>query len=309
MRVAVIDLGTNTFNLLIADVQQSDFRVVHAGREVVKLGEASINEGRIAEAAYRRGIEAFMNHARVIREKNAATVRAFATSAIRDAQNGRQFTDEILQKTGIEIEVIDGEREAELIYLGNRLAVDLRTEAHLIMDIGGGSTEFIIANHERIFWKKSFRLGVARLLEKFKPEDPISAQTITAVRQYLAQELQPLVKALAEYRVNCLVGSSGGFESVVDMIAAAYAREEVVDEKHCYRVSLGDYFNMSQRVVHSTAAERERMGGLIPMRRDMIVLTYLLIDEVVALSGVREFKVSTYALKEGALAELIVNNC
>ena len=309
MRVAVIDLGTNTFNLLIADVQQCDFRVVHAGREVVKLGEKTINENKINDEAYRRGIEAFLSHARVIREKNAATVRAFATSAIRDAENGRQFTDEILKKTGIEVQVIDGEREAELIYLGNRLAVDLRTEAHLIMDIGGGSTEFIIANHEKIFWKKSFRIGVARLLEKFNPEDPITDQTMNAVKQYLLHELRPLSKALAEYKVNCLVGSSGGFESVVDMIAGAFGREEVVDDKHCYGVALGDYRRMSERVVHSTAAEREKMKGLIPMRRDMIVLTYLLIDQVLALSAIGEFKVSTYALKEGALAELIVNNC
>lgn len=309
MRVAVIDLGTNTFNLLIADVQRCDFRVVHAGREVVKLGEKSINENKINEEAYRRGIQAFMNHARVIREKNAATVRAFATSAIRDAENGRQFTEEIMSKTGIEVQVIDGEREAELIYFGNRLAVDLRTEAHLIMDIGGGSTEFIIANHEKIFWKKSFRLGVARLLEKFKPEDPVSDETINAVRQYLLQELGPLAKALAEYKVNCLVGSSGGFESVVDMIAAAFEREKVVDDKHCYRVLPGDYCKMSERVVRSTAAERENMKGLIPMRRDMIVLTFLLIDQVLALSSISEIKVSTYALKEGALAEFIVNNC
>lgn len=309
MRVAVIDLGTNTFNLLIADVLKSDFTVVHAGREVVKLGEQSINENRIADAAYQRGITAFMHHARVIRDKQAVTVRAFATSAIREAQNGKQFTEQIKALTGIDVEVIDGEREAELIYLGNRLAVDMRKEAHLIMDIGGGSTEFIIADHEKIFWKKSFKLGVARLLEKFRPEDPVSMKTVEDVKDYLARELQPLASAIARFRVSCLVGSSGGFESVVDMIGAAFGREQVVPGKHCYNVDLGDYFRMSERTVHSTAAERERMPGLIPMRRDMIVLTYLLIDQVVHMSGVSALKVSTYALKEGALAEFIVNNC
>ena len=309
MRVAVIDLGTNTFNLLIADVREQDFTVVHAGREVVKLGEKSINENQISDTAYRRGIEAFLNHAKVIREKDASLVRAFATSAIREARNGKEFAEEMRRKTGIEIEVIDGEREAELIYLGNRLAVYMNEEPHLIMDIGGGSTEFIIANHGEVFWKYSFKLGVARLLEKFQPEDPITESTAQKVRAYLREQLRPLAEALKKYPVKCLVGSSGGFESVVDMIASELGREGVRPGKHSYRVDMNDYRVLSNKTVHSTAAERERMSGLIPMRRDMIVLTYLLIDAVVELSGVNDLKVSTYALKEGALAELIVNNC
>jgi len=309
MRIAIVDLGTNTFNLLIADVHDHEFTVVHSGREVVKLGEKSINENHISEVAFKRGIDAFNSHVKTIREKEVKIVKAFATSAIREAQNGKQFTLQIKENTGIEVEVIDGEREAELIYLGNRMAVNLRNEAHLIMDIGGGSTEFIIADHERVYWKHSFKLGVARLLEKFKPEDPITPETLHAVTQFLAQQLQPLAEALKKYPVKNLVGSSGGFESVVDMIGAAFKKEKVSPGKRCYQIDLTDYFNISHKTIHSTAAERDAMPGLIPMRRDMIVLTYLLIDHVVKAGGMQHFKVSTYALKEGALSELIVKFC
>jgi len=309
MRVAIIDLGTNTFNLLIADVRNKEFSVVYAGREVVKLGEKSINENQITGAAFQRGIEAFANHARVIHEHGADLVKALATSAIREALNGAEFCARLKETTGIEIEVINGEREAELIYLGNRLAVPLEDEPHLIMDIGGGSTEFIIASQHKIFWKHSFKLGVARLLEKFRPENPISPVTLEGVNKYLLTELQPLLNALKTYPVNCLVGSSGGFESVVDMVGDFFGKEQVVPSKHCYEISLGDYFAVSRNTIHSTYAQREAMKGLIPMRRDMIVLTYLLIDLVVKVSRIQRFRVSTYALKEGALSEFIVNNC
>ncbi len=309
MRVAIVDLGTNTFNLLIADVHGKDFSVVYAGREVVKLGEKSINENKITEAAFKRGIDAFVKHASVIKEKGAVKVKAFATSAIREALNGKNFTTQIKELTGIEVEVIDGNREAELIYLGNRLAVNLREEVHLIMDIGGGSTEFIISDDKNFFWKQSFKLGVARLLEKFNPEDPITENTVSCVNEYLGEVLQPLIAALKNYKVNCLVGSSGGFESVVDMIGATFTKEHVIPAKHCYQIDLNDYFAISHKTIHSTMLQREGMQGLIPMRRDMIVLTYLLIDFVVKASGIKQFKVSSYALKEGALSELIANKC
>lgn len=309
MRVAVVDLGTNTFNLLIADVRGKDFAVVYAGREVVKLGEKSINENHISEAAFERGLGAFAIHANTIKEHNVSKVKAFATSAIREAKNGKEFIQRIKEITGLDVEVINGEREAELIYLGNRQAVDLDEEPHLIMDIGGGSTEFIIADKQKVYWKHSFKLGVARLLEMFQPGDPITPATIEKVNQYLAAQLQPLVEALGKYRANCLVGSSGGFESVVDMIGAFFSKELVSATRHCYAVALEDYFTVSKNTIHSTMAQREQMKGLIPMRRDMIVLTYLLIDHVIRTCNITQVKVSTYALKEGALAEFIANNC
>jgi len=309
MRVAIIDLGTNTFNLLITDVADKKFEVVYAGREVVKLGEKSINQNIIAEASYKRGIDALVKHSEVIKKSKVQLIKAFATSAIREAKNGKEFTDDIKKLTGIEVEVIDGQREAELIYYGNRLAVDMKDEVHLIMDIGGGSTEFIIANAEKIFWKQSFKLGVARLLEQFKPENPISIERKEEVNNYLAKELKPLLDTLQQYKITALVGSSGGFESVVDMVAASCNKQQVVPGTYSYPVDLTDYFVVSKETINSTEAERESMRGLVPMRRNLIVLTLLLIEFVLNRGGIKQFKVSTYALKEGALAEFIANNC
>ena len=306
MRVAIVDLGTNTFNLLIADVLEKKITVVYADRQVVKLGEKSINENRIADTAFARGIKAFTIIAEIIKQHQPKIIKVLATSAIREASNGKDFVAEIKKLTGIDSTIISGEEEAGFIYLGNRLAVEMDEEAHLIMDIGGGSTEFIIANNKTVFWKQSYKLGVARLLEKFNPENPIGKETIQNINDYLNQSLQSLSIELKKHKINCLIGSAGAFETVVDMIG----KENSASGKSCYQIDLDDYTNISKKTIHSTATERESMSGLIPMRRDMIVLSYLLIDFVVQHAAIKQIKVSTYSLKEGALFEIInANNC
>ncbi len=306
MRIAIVDLGTNTFNLLIADVLKEKISVIYAGREVVKLGEKSINENRIADAAFARGIKAFIAYTEIIKKHQPKIIKVLATSAIREAHNGLDFITETKKLTGIETTIITGEKEAELIYLGNRIAVEMNDEAHLIMDIGGGSTEFIIANNKTVFWKQSYKLGVARLLEKFKPENPASKKTIQSINDYLNQSLQSLLGELKKHKINCLIGSAGAFETVVDMIG----KENSSSGKSCYEIDLRDYNSISKKTIQSTAEEREHMSGLIPMRRDMIVLSYLLIDFIVKNAGIKQVKVSTYSLKEGALFEIInATNC
>lgn len=306
MRAAILDLGTNTFNLLIADVGNGSFSIVHADRQVVKLGEKSINENKIAESAFRRGLAAFQLHAEAILHHKPQVVRVLATSAIREAENGPDFMNEVKRRTGFDIEIISGEEEAELIYFGNREAVTMNEDIHLIMDIGGGSTEFIIANSSIIFWKQSFKLGVARLLEKFKPSNPASAEDIKRIGEYLEKELQPLLLCVQKFKPACLVGSAGAFETVVDMIG----KENSSSGKSYFEVDLADYYRISRKTIASTVQEREKMPGLIPMRRDMIVLSYLLIDFVLERTGLNRLKVSTYSLKEGAIFEIMhANNC
>lgn len=306
MRVAIVDLGTNTFNLLIADTAAEKIGVVYAGREVVKLGEKSINQNRIGDAAFNRGIKAFNNIAELIKHFKPGITKVLATSAIREAENGTDFINEIKNQTGLEATIITGDKEAELIYLGNRLAVDLDEKPHLIMDIGGGSTEFIIANDKTVFFKQSYKLGVARLLEKFKPENPITKETTQNINDYLSLTLQSLLAEIKKYNINCFIGSAGAFETVVDMIG----KENTASGKRCYLVEMSDYHYISNKTILSTAAERENMPGLVPMRREMIVLSYILINFVMQHAPITQIKVSTYSLKEGALFEIInAKNC
>ena len=297
MRVAIIDLGTNTFSLLIVDIQAAHYKILQHAREVVKLGEEGITQNTIVAVAFERGIKAMNNLAEFVKKNPVEIVKAYATSAIREANNGRDFILEIKKQTGIDVEIISGDKEAEFIYYGNKMAVELTNQPCLIMDIGGGSNEFIIANNKTIFWKQSFKLGVARLLSQFKPEDPITEKTLTSIKKHLKTELQPLLNEIQKHPVNRLIGSSGAFESVLHMIG----KENITENKTCYEIDLQDYYDISKKTIYSTAAERLIMPGLIPMRRDMIVLSYILIDFIIGNTKVKKINLSTYSLKEGAI--------
>ncbi len=297
MRVAIIDLGTNTFSLLIVDINASDYKIIHHAKEAVKLGEGGITKNMIAPVAFKRGVHAMQHLDTIVKKENAEIVKAIATSAVREASNKNEFITEIKKLTGITVDAINGDEEAELIYYGNRMAVDMADETCLIMDIGGGSNEFIIANNNTVFWKQSFKLGVARLLEMFNPENPIGDFTLQSVISYLKTELQPLLTEIKKHPVKRLVGSAGVFESILHMIG----KENIVAGKTSYEIDIKDYFSISHKTIHSTAEERVHMKGLIPMRRDMIVLSFILIDFVLDNTQVKHISLSTYSLKEGAI--------
>lgn len=303
-RIAIIDLGTNTFNLLIAEVEtDKSYRNVFQTKISVKLGEGGIDKNFITPAAFQRGIDAIKEYQSIIEKYNVKKVVAIATSAIRGASNGAAFVDNIKTETNIDVQVISGEREAELIYYGVRKAVKLTDSKSLIIDIGGGSTEFIIANDKHIFWKYSFLLGAARLLERFGPSNPITNNEIEALQNYLKIELQPLVDAVQKFPITELIGSSGSFDSLADMIAARYYTGTISDAETEYTFNLKDVAALHEVIVKSTTAERMQMKGLVKMRVDMIVVSSILLDFIIRSFAIQKLRLSTYSLKEGVMEE------
>ena len=304
MRFAVIDLGTNTFNLLIAESSSvTTFKKLFNTKIPVKLGDLSINAGYISEAAFQRGLKAMQDYEHYLKEYNVEKTLAFATSAIRSASNGQNFVDQAQELTGIPILIIDGNEEAEFIYYGNRMAVAMSTDISLIMDIGGGSTEFILANNETVFWKESYLLGAARLLDKIKPSDPITDDEIVTFNAYLKQELASLFEATARHRPTELIGSSGAFDSVVDIIAGKFDTQALDDDTTEYKIDLVKYSDISNVIKASTIEERNHMKGLINMRVDMMVISILLIDFVLRELNLQAMRVSTFSLKEGVISK------
>ncbi|MBK7667410.1 MAG: phosphatase [Sphingobacteriaceae bacterium] len=302
MKIAVIDLGTNTFNLLIVETDNiGGYKKISSNRIPVKLGEGTINKGFIAEVPFSRGIEALKVYSKIIKEQNIEKVVALATSAIRTAKNGLDFVEKAESEAGISVEVIDGNREAELIYFGNRKAVQMSNELSLIMDIGGGSTEFIIANKDTILWKQSFLLGAARLLELVHPSDPITESEIKKLFSHFDEQLIHLHEAIKEHTPLELIGSSGAFDSIVDMMAGEYNTEALTDKKTEYNIDLEKYFPLSQTIIASTYNQRLKTKGLIEMRVDMIVISCLFVNYILNKFSLKKLRVSTYSLKEGVI--------
>jgi exopolyphosphatase/guanosine-5'-triphosphate,3'-diphosphate pyrophosphatase len=214
MRIAVLDLGTNTFNLLIVDSSGNDRpSKVFNEKLAPKIGQGGIISSLISDDAFERGLQCLEIQSKIIHSYKPDKTYVFGTSAIRNATNGSDFVREAKQRTGLDIHVIDGRREAELIYHGTRQAVDFGDQCVLILDIGGGSNEFILANRHRIFWKHSFEIGVSRLQQLLTPADPMSKHDVERIEQYVHGCIKPLYKAFDLFPASTLVGSSGAFET------------------------------------------------------------------------------------------------
>ena len=308
MKIAVLDLGTNTFHLLIVNVNRNGtFKKLFKSKIPVKLGEGAINKNIIAEVPFHRGLEALKHYSEILKKYKPEKIVTYATSGIRSARNGKRFIAAVRKETGIKIRVISGAKEAELIYYGVRGSIQMSEEKQLIMDIGGGSTEFIIANGKRIFWKESFNIGASRLLERFKPSDPIKPSEIKKLEAYLSGSLLPVSKAIKKYPVQSLVGSSGSFDTLAEMIGWKYHRKNILKNRETYHFDLKEYFSLHQSLLKSTTAQRMKMKGLIKMRVDMIVVASICTNLILKKYGLKHLMLSKSALKEGALWEAIQN--
>jgi exopolyphosphatase/guanosine-5'-triphosphate,3'-diphosphate pyrophosphatase len=299
---AVIDIGTNTFHLLIADISdKNEISVIHKNTIAVKLGEGGVNKGFIADAAYERGIAALIKFRKELDQHQIKEVKATATAAVRDAANGNTFIAEVLAKADIKIEIIDGLKEAEYIYLGAKAAGVLSLETALIMDIGGGSTEFIICNKNTIFWKKSYRLGAARLLADFYNEDPISLETIDKIHQHFNEQLTDLFEQLKQHQAISLIGTAGSFDSFATLMAIKNNSVFDTNLTNHFDFNFDDFIAFLTEIMSSTHQDRKDMKGLIPLRIDMILMASILTHYVLEHSKIKEVVTCTYSLKEGLL--------
>ncbi|MBI3500269.1 MAG: Ppx/GppA family phosphatase [Bacteroidetes bacterium] len=308
MRIAILDLGTNTFNIFVAEIfSDKTYSKLYKSKIPVKLGEGGINKNHIEPKPFRRGIKALKKHKKTAEEFGAENIFAFGTSAIRSANNGNDFIKAAKEKTGIDIKIISGDKEAELIYYGVRSAVKMDNTPSLIMDIGGGSTEFIIADKNKILWKQSFLLGAARLREKFHPSDPLTEPEKKKIEKHLEENLQPLFEAVKKFPVTELIGSSGSFDSLAEMIAYRYYDIGLLKGNTEYDFNLDDCKKLYDIILKSTIEERLHMKGLVKMRVDMIVVSAIFVDYVFEKLALKKMRLSRYSLKEGVLWEVLNN--
>jgi len=300
-----MDLGTNTFHLLIVEGNTSGFSEIIHEQQAVKLGEGGINKGFIQPAAFQRGIDCMKRYSNLISDNGVTRMKAIATSALRNAANGQEFISEVQKQAGISIEIIDGNAEAEYIYKGVRAGGGLLAANTLIVDIGGGSVEFIICDEEEIKWKQSFEIGAARLMDSFHRHDPISGESITALNFYLGDTLKPLFTALENYSIHNVIGSSGVFESYAAIIEADNGHSFDLKKTRYYEFDKANLLTIIERLILSNHQQRLDNPKIIPVRVDMIVTASLLTRFIIEKTGADEIAMSTNSLKEGVLADML----
>ena len=306
MKVAVLDLGTNTFHLMIAQVNKDRTWKKELHRKItVKLGQGGIHRNWIAPGPFSRGINAIGEFRKSIDASGVNKIFAFGTAALRTADNGLDFLKQIARDYRIRVQLINGDEEAFLIYSGVRKAVRMGEDVSLIMDIGGGSTEFILATGSKVLWKQSFKLGAALLREKFRISDPVSGTELRTLNGHFQSILKPLLSACTKYKPVRLIGSAGSFETVASMIRFRNPAAGSHYGKSSHRIAVADLNALHKDLIRSTTAKRKEMRGLISMRVDMIVPASILLNFVLKNVPVKEIILSSYSLKEGVIEKMI----
>ena len=302
---AAADLGTNTFQLLIGRIENGRLLTALRQKVGVKVGQGGMETKEILPHAVKRSIAALSEFSIALKgfDLYPSDCITLATSAFRNATNYLSVVETIKKETGFQIQIISGEEEANLIFEGV-LASGAIVESfpNLIVDIGGGSVEFIICQNNSQQWKKSFEIGGLRLLEKFHKEDPIPEIEKINLKRYLDLELKELWSAINIWKPTVLVGCSGSFDTLIEM-QHAYRGQVLpdVEENSSYTLDSAHFQYLKSKLLGSTFKERLEMPGMIPLRAEMMVVAVLLIDHLIEKMSYPQIRTSTFGLKEGYL--------
>lgn len=292
MKKAVIDLGTNTFNLLVGSVFGDKLEIIYCEKEAVLMGMNGINNGSIAEDAWMRAMQTLFRFKKRCEKQNVDEIIGFGTSALRGAENGELFVKEVYENIGIRIHIISGSQEAQLIYRGVRWLFDFK-QAATIMDIGGGSTEFIAANARGIVEAQSFDIGVSRLYQNLNKRNNLTANDFKFINEYLEARTG---RFFEEDRSTLLIGASGSFETFYEMI---FQKKFTAEEK-MVTLPLLPLLDQLNWVIDSRYEDRINHKWIVPMRKKMIPIAAFKIKWIIQKLNVDRVLLSPYSLKEGA---------
>lgn len=302
MRIAIIDLGTNTSNLLIVEKTDDELEIIHQSKQLVRMGDNKIIDHLISSEAIDRVLAVLSEQKRMIELEGVEKVQILATSAVRAAKNKDVLLESVTEATGFPVEVVSGEREAILIFKGVLMALNNLQEKSVILDIGGGSIEMIVAHDKQILWKESKPTGMSRIINKFIISDPIKPEDIQILQNYYEARYQAAFTKCREEGINTLIGCSGSFDTIADIIDQVNPGEKL--RKH-QDISLEDFYKVFNKLVHSKRNERMNMIGMDNVRVDLIVPAVLFIELLIKNTGILHITQTGFALREGAAYELL----
>ena len=302
-KIAIIDCGTNTFHLLIGLINEGLMEIAHNEKIMVQIGKGGISEKTIAPEAIERAWNALSKYKGIIDQHGVEHVHVFATSAFRNADNGADVAEQFERQLGFRINIIDGLQEAQLIYEGIKRALPLFEKPSLVVDIGGGSIEFIIADNTGIKWSKSYEIGAQRLVDKFHTADPIPTTSLDQLYAFLETAPPELEEQMHRNGVRELIGSSGTFDTLSAMYFAAQKQDVPNDPE--LPLPLAFFHDIYQQLIQGTRIDRLKIPGMLPMRVDMIVVASSVIHYLIKHFSITNIRVSTYAMKEGILYRIL----
>jgi|MudIll2142460700_1097286.scaffolds.fasta_scaffold43442_3 exopolyphosphatase/guanosine-5'-triphosphate,3'-diphosphate pyrophosphatase len=309
MRAAAIDVGSNTLRMLIGDIYEHGITRVSFQRTITRLAQGMIHSGVLGEKNMRESLLVLKGFSQSLADCGMILVRAVGTSALREAKNGQDFIETVLRETAIRIETISGMREAELTLRGVTLGMGT-AGGSLIIDIGGGSTEWILSQNgsPQSTLYGSLPLGVVTLCERFLTGDPPSRKELSALSAEIDIHLQPLRQEFTERAVHPthVVGTGGSITTLasMDLCLDTYDHEKI----NRHPISLHTLYALRERLLSLPLNARQAISGLEPKRADLIIPGILLTIRWMELFETREIVVSDFGLLEGLLREACDEN-
>ncbi|MBA2564405.1 MAG: Ppx/GppA family phosphatase [Gemmatimonadetes bacterium] len=302
MRVAAIDIGTNSVHLIVAELRpDGSFRVLDGHKEMVQLGRGEFRDRRLAPDAVTRALAALVNFRRIAAGHEVTRTLAVATSAVREASNGGDFIEEVERQAGIRVRVITGEEEGRLIYRAVRHHVELGERRVVVIDIGGGSVELVLGKGKRALVVDSLKLGHIRMAEALDG-DPPSAESLAALRAACRKALSGVVEAYTRLPPELVVGTSGTIETFARMDLAA-SRDG--GEVHLHVVETESVRRLTKRLLKLDAAGRRKVAGLENRRADTIAAGGIVLLEILEQLGAELLTTCTAALREGLILDYL----
>ncbi len=305
MRIAALDLGTNSFHLLVVDaLPDGTFRPLTKEKEMLRLGDAVAAEGRVPDESARRAVETVGRFRALAEAAGSDEIVALATSALREADNGGEVVDRIQAETGVAVRVIPGAEEARLIFEAIRASVVIEPAPALAFDLGGGSLEVMVGDRMGLQWATSLKLGVARVTAELVRDDPPSTGDLDRLRERFTTGLSPVAAEVARFAPAMVVGTSGTLLTLARM-AAARRSGSVPLSVNQLRFSREELSALHGDMVAVPAAARAKMPGLDAGRADIIVSGSTFLLTAMDLFGFEDLTVGEWALREGIVLDAI----
>lgn len=310
MLSAAIDVGSNTLRMLVGEIVNNELSCIYAGRAITRLAEGLRETYVLKGSNMQESIAALKEFSKALEKFKVVKVKAVGTSAVRDARNSNEFISRVFNETGIKLEPVSGLREAELTIKGILLGFkdDVKAGPVLAIDIGGGSTEWIITvphKPQDFSLCDTVPLGVVNLYEKFIKADPPSHNDIKSINKEIGLFFEPLQKELADYpdKTLSLIGTGGTITALaaLDLGLAEYDHAKV----HTHDMPLARLSELRDRLISLRLDARRQLKGLEPGRADLIIPGILLTIRLLELTGSNNISVSDYGLLEGLIKEMM----
>jgi exopolyphosphatase/guanosine-5'-triphosphate,3'-diphosphate pyrophosphatase len=306
-RIAAIDVGSNSLHMVVAQVDaDGGITTLWRMKEMVGLGRISFPSRRLSREAMDRAVTTLRHFQQAARSRKCEKIIAAATSAVREAENGGDFLERCQRELNLRVRVISARDEARLIYVGVRHAVELGDKPHFIVDVGGGSVEFIVGDATRAALLESRKLGATRMTAKYVSSDPISAQDLKSLLNHYDRELTPLCANIGALNPVAALGTSGTLENLAAMCEGLYGSGKSANGDGHGVIGREPLARLVARLLESKSKERATLPGLDDQRKDQIIAGALLINGLFQrLPNLNEIRVCKSALREGLLIEYL----